>query len=440
MRVKSILLGLSLVTAGLIVTGCGSSDSSDSTTSATSTSVVSGQLADSYVANADFECADGTVGITDVNGTFECKELPVKFKLGGLKLGEIKVLPKDKHVFPQDLVGVSRDDVNNSDVVAIAQFLQACDEDNNPENGIQIKNEVKVELQNKNEVANAQTVEAIAEDTNLTLVERETAKKHLEHTTKFVKNVHENLKEIPTKVQDVILTPASTLTQEAKDTLSYMGNEERLAHDVYLELYNYHLDKGTEIRQLSNIAQNSEKTHIETVQALINKYITDPSEFSNIDKEELGYKDKTVEEMQMGTYDIQAIQDLHDALLEMGKESKEAALKVGCMVEVTDINDLEEKIKIATDSNASDLVEAFTFLENGSYNHYWAFDKGLKNMGITEGCCSIGEVNGVNYCHNEYPQNENGQNNNQSGNSDHNVGKKYRNLTIDENTTVSSNF
>ncbi len=39
-------------------------------------------------------------------------------------------------------------------------------------------------------------------------------------------------------------------------------------------------------------------------------------------------------------------------------------------------------IALAQDSNASDVEEAFTFLRNASYNHYWAFDKGLKDLGL----------------------------------------------------------
>jgi len=46
-------------------------------------------------------------------------------------------------------------------------------------------------------------------------------------------------------------------------------------------------------------------------------------------------------------------------------------------------------------------LDVFNFLRDGSYKHYWAFDKGLKNMGIDNGCCSLG----TNYCHPEYPQN-----------------------------------
>jgi hypothetical protein len=46
---------------------------------------------------------------------------------------------------------------------------------------------------------------------------------------------------------------------------------------------------------------------------------------------------------------------------------------------------------------------------------YWAFDNGLKKLDISDGCCSLGTINGVNYCQPDYPQEEhedkNGQGN-----------------------------
>jgi len=72
------------------------------------------------------------------------------------------------------------------------------------------------------------------------------------------------------------------------------------------------------------------------------------------------------------------------------------------MVEVTDIDDLDKFLVDAY--GAEDLIKSFEFLRAGSYKHYWAFDKALKNSGVSDGCCSLGTIDGVNYCHNEYPQ------------------------------------
>jgi len=204
-----------------------------------------------------------------------------------------------------------------------------------------------------------------------------------------------------TSVQSALDAPKSNLTQEAKDTLSFMGNEERLAYDVYLELYSKWGSK-----QFYNIATKSEYKHIKAVQDLVKKYGFTDNDFSNVDLNPLGLRDKNIESMPKGNYDISHIQDLYNSLIAKGEQSKVDALQVGCMVEVVDVNDLNEKIDIAKASNASDLVTVFEFLRQGSYNHYWAFDKGLKNEGISDGCCSLGSE----YCKTpeEYPSNKGG--------------------------------
>ena len=134
------------------------------------------------------------------------------------------------------------------------------------------------------------------------------------------------------------------------------------------------------------------------MQALVRTYVTDYNSFSNIDLPELGYRDTNVTDMQAGVYDISAIQDLYDALLIKGSDSEQDALEVGCMVEVIDINDLTEYIELAEQSNADDIVSTFTGLRNGSYSHYNTFDTALKNMGVVTGCCSLGTIDGVDFC------------------------------------------
>jgi hypothetical protein len=201
---------------------------------------------------------------------------------------------------------------------------------------------------------------------------------------------------------DVYAYPKYTLSQENKNDIAYMGNEERLAYDVYTYLYNFHLNNGTTIKQLSNIANNSETRHIETVRDLVKKYNLSPSDLTNLDSSNAPVASSTTpqDELPSGEYDINHIQELYNALVAKGENSTKDALEVGCMVEVTDINDLNPKIDNAIASGAEDLQVAFEFLRSGSYNHYWAFDKGLKNLGISDGCCALGSE----WCHPEYPQ------------------------------------
>ncbi len=206
--------------------------------------------------------------------------------------------------------------------------------------------------------------------------------------------------ELPTEVQTAIKSDKSSLSQELTNTLAYMGNEERLAYDVYNELYRQY---GT--KQFTNIATKSEYKHITAVQDLVKKYLLDDKvNFTNVDAPSLGYMNTAIEDMKAGTYDISKIQALYDALISQGSASEIDALKVGCIIEVVDVNDLNHDISLAQNEKATDIVTVFNFLRDGSYNHYWSFDKGLKNKGVTEGCCSLGTIDGVNYCHPEYPQ------------------------------------
>lgn len=199
---------------------------------------------------------------------------------------------------------------------------------------------------------------------------------------------------------DATDTALSVLSEELANTLAYMGNEERLAYDVYNTLY---AEWGT--RQFINTASKSEIKHIQAVQELVKKYkLSDDINFTNVDLPALGYSNTSVEDMEAGTYDISHMQKLYDDLVAKGSTSEIDALEVGCMVEVIDVDDLDKYIVLAEESNASDVKETFEFLRAGSYNHYWAFDKGLKNKGISDGCCALGTVDGINYCHPEYPQ------------------------------------
>jgi len=372
LKFKTTLIIFVSLIASILIIGC---SSSDSTSDGLSSTTVDGQLIDSYVQNVDYSCSDGSFGVTDIDGGFNCTSLAVSFKIGGLKLGEISVMPFDNHIFPQDLLHVGRNDINNSDVISMARLLQSLDNDNNVSNGIYISDETKSAF-GSNEDFNTSKIGDYANDANVTLISEEVAREHLVDSL------------------GVVETEYGVISQELLNTLSYMGNEERLAYDIYNALYAIH----PTVNQLHNIATNGEKTHIESVQALVRTYVTDYNSFSNVDLPELGYRDTNVTDMQAGVYDISAIQDLYDALLIKGSQSKQDALEVGCMVEVIDINDLTEYIELAEQSNADDIVSTFTGLRNGSYSHYNTFDTALKNMGISTGCCSLGTIDGVDFC------------------------------------------
>jgi len=192
----------------------------------------------------------------------------------------------------------------------------------------------------------------------------------------------------------------STYTQDAlndeqKYSLAYMWHEEKLAYDIYIALNTLY-----PAQQLENIATRSEINHIQLVQNLVEWYDLN---ITNIPDYTINYSQEELADMPAGTFAIAPVQDLYDTLYAEGNSSLQAALEVGCKVEVTDVNDLDEDIALAG-TNAA-LVDTFDILRNGSYNHYWAFDNGLKNLGIADGCCALG----TEFCHPEYPQNSRGK-------------------------------
>jgi len=201
--------------------------------------------------------------------------------------------------------------------------------------------------------------------------------------------VNSNTEVLPENIEDALDSAPSSLTQELKDSITFMYSEEGLAHDIYLNIY-----KIQSVSQLQNIATKSEVKHIEAVNQLAIKYDLNMTQYPDTD---VPY---SIANIGNGIYPIASLQDLYNELYDDGIISKQAALEVGCKVEVVDVKDLDRYISQAETSNAADVLEVFNFLRNGSYTHYWAFDSGLKNMGIDTGCCSLGQE----WCHPEYPQ------------------------------------
>lgn len=185
------------------------------------------------------------------------------------------------------------------------------------------------------------------------------------------------------------LPAASVLSDDLKRTLAYMWNEEKLAKDIYFALNEIHSNK-----QLNNIATNSETQHQALMQALLAKHNLSAWEPGNL---EAGYSSAALASIAAGTYTVPTLQSLYDTLYAKGRASGRDSLEVGCMVEVTDIGDLERDLPLT--ESAVDVRAIFEVLRAGSYRHYWAFDHGLKAMGVADGCCSLGAA----YCHPEYP-------------------------------------
>ena len=131
--------------------------------------------------------------------------------------------------------------------------------------------------------------------------------------------------------------------------LEFMCEEEKLARDVYLVMYDLW---GANI--FANISE-SEQRHMDPIQRLITRYgLTDP-----------------VADDVIGTFTDPDLQELYDDLIEAGEVSLEEALKVGVAIEELDIADLEQALK---ETDKRNIERVFQNLLNGSNNHLDAFN------------------------------------------------------------------
>jgi len=146
---------------------------------------------------------------------------------------------------------------------------------------------------------------------------------------------------------------SAELTQEQKDTLLFIYQEEKVARDAYITLGSLYPNQST----FANI-QLSEQRHIDSAQELCEKYGVD---ISNID------------ETNVGEYVVPVLQELYDTLVVQGSQSELNGLKVGEYIEITDIDDLEH----AQVGMPADVVNVFENLKEGSYNHLDAFRAAL---------------------------------------------------------------
>ncbi len=152
--------------------------------------------------------------------------------------------------------------------------------------------------------------------------------------------------------------PAEEIDTTEKADLLYMREEEKLARDVYITLY-----EKWNLPIFSNIAQ-SEQTHTEAVRTLLVKYnIADP------------VSDDTI-----GVFVDPTLQKLFTDLTSEGQASIESALRVGARVEDLDLYDLNVRSE-RTDNE--DIVFVYDNLSRGSRNHLRSFTEQLSARGVT---------------------------------------------------------
>ncbi|MBL0147166.1 MAG: DUF2202 domain-containing protein [Chitinophagaceae bacterium] len=150
--------------------------------------------------------------------------------------------------------------------------------------------------------------------------------------------------------------PTEPLNLTELNTLTQMREEEKLARDVYITLYN---------KWGSNIFNNistSEQTHMDAILMLLKKYnLPDP-----------------VGTNAVGVFTNPAFQTLYIQLVNQGNVSMLEAFKVGATIEDLDINDLQ--IALLTIDN-QDFRLVYDNLTKGSRNHLRSFYKNILNSG-----------------------------------------------------------
>jgi len=149
---------------------------------------------------------------------------------------------------------------------------------------------------------------------------------------------------------------AGTLTLAEAQDLTYLREEEKLARDTYITLYN---QWGLSI--FDKISK-SEQTHMDAVKELLDKYgLEDPAQ------------------PQVGIFTDPHLQEAYNQLVTRGSQSMIEALMVGGFIEELDIQDLQAKMLETTNN---DILNVYENLQSGSRNHLIAFVTQVEYRGI----------------------------------------------------------
>lgn len=147
---------------------------------------------------------------------------------------------------------------------------------------------------------------------------------------------------------------APTLTEKEASDIIFLREEEKLARDVYLAMFDLY-----EAQIFANISL-SEQRHMDSVKNLIDKY---------------NLEDPVVDDA-LGVFTSTVLAEIYAQLIEKGSLSLKDALEVGVMIETMDINDLQ--YEMLPDATRWDVLRVMTNLLAGSYNHLEAFTSQLE--------------------------------------------------------------
>lgn len=152
--------------------------------------------------------------------------------------------------------------------------------------------------------------------------------------------------------------PMQTISDEEAKSLIHMREEEKLARDVYIAMFNKY-----GLRIFENIS-SSEQTHTDAILQLLTKYaIKDPVGVNAV-----------------GVFTDPGLQALYTSLVNSGNVSILEAYKVGATIEDLDLYDL--KVDLLKVDN-QDIILVYQMLSKGSRNHMRNYFSNLKSLGFT---------------------------------------------------------
>ena len=147
---------------------------------------------------------------------------------------------------------------------------------------------------------------------------------------------------------------SAELTDDEVSGILFMREEEKLARDVYLYLYEIY-----PLRPFLNISK-SEQAHMDAIKYLIDTYeLEDP-----------------VGENPPGVFQNKDLQLLYNELIEQGAAGRAEALQVGALIEEVDIIDLQTELE--EHATHEDVVRVYGNLCSASENHLRAFVRVLR--------------------------------------------------------------
>ena len=148
---------------------------------------------------------------------------------------------------------------------------------------------------------------------------------------------------------------AATATPTEEADLLFTREEEKVARDTYLTLY-----EQWDLTVFSNIA-SSEQSHMDAILKLLLKYnLPDPAANNGI-----------------GEFTNQTLQALYNTLIAKGAVSGLDALEVGGIIEETDMRDIQAAIDRA---QHEDIKKTYATLMCGSRNHLRSFAQSIEPL------------------------------------------------------------